>query len=191
MNLKDAIEGRNNNLNFLRMAAAYAVLVSHSFAIATGKPEAEPLRESLGITLGTISVDVFFIASGLLVSSSLLKKGDLLYFVLARVLRIYPALVVMAIFTTFFLGAAVTTEPIGEYLRSTETYKYFIRVSLVVFGVPQNLPGVFADNPYKYAVNGSLWTLPYEIKMYEILVVIWLCGKLTSRHVTSRHVTSR
>jgi peptidoglycan/LPS O-acetylase OafA/YrhL len=33
--------------------------------------------------------------------------------------------------------------------------------------------GVFTGNPYRNAVNGSLWTLPHEVAMYLILVV-WL-----------------
>ncbi len=34
------------------------------------------------------------------------------------------------------------------------------------------MPGVFNNVPWKNAVNGSLWTLPYEVKMYAILAVI-------------------
>jgi len=37
-----------------------------------------------------------------------------------------------------------------------------------------NLPGVFANLPYKDAVNGSLWTLRYEVAMYALLSIFGL-----------------
>ena len=37
-----------------------------------------------------------------------------------------------------------------------------------------NLPGVFEGNPWRFGVNGSLWTMPYEIKMYGILLLVWV-----------------
>lgn len=38
-----------------------------------------------------------------------------------------------------------------------------------------NLPGVFTNNPHRYAFNGSLWTLPYEIWLYLALGMFWIC----------------
>ena len=41
-------------------------------------------------------------------------------------------------------------------------------------GVAHTLPGVFESTPYKLAINGSLWTLNYEVRMYALLLVAWL-----------------
>ncbi|EQD55913.1 Acyltransferase 3, partial [mine drainage metagenome] len=69
MRLASFIEGRNNNFNLIRMIAAYAVLVTHSFALAIGTGNAEPLQATLGMTIGSIAVDIFFLTSGFLIMS--------------------------------------------------------------------------------------------------------------------------
>ena len=38
-------------------------------------------------------------------------------------------------------------------------------------GVKMGVPGVFESNAFPQALNGSLWTLPYEVKMYVVLAV--------------------
>jgi peptidoglycan/LPS O-acetylase OafA/YrhL len=174
MKLKDLASGRNNNLNLIRMLAALAVLVSHSFALSIGTPDAEPFRSSIDMTPGLIAVDVFFVASGFLVTASLLFRQSALEFVWARALRIFPALWVMMLLTVFALGVGLTTWPKSHYLTSASTYIYFVKCSTLVRGVVYRLPGVFDGNPCGNAVNGSLWTLPLELKMYAILVLVWL-----------------
>ena len=74
MHLSDFTAGRDNNFNLIRMAAALAVLVSHAFALAIGKSAAEPFQALLGMTMGSIAVDVFFLTSGFLVTASLLSR---------------------------------------------------------------------------------------------------------------------
>jgi peptidoglycan/LPS O-acetylase OafA/YrhL len=61
MQLSNFTEGKNNNFNLIRIFAALAVLVTHSFALAIGASDAEPFHKSLGMTIGTIAVDIFLL----------------------------------------------------------------------------------------------------------------------------------
>jgi peptidoglycan/LPS O-acetylase OafA/YrhL len=49
-------------------------------------------------------------------------------------------------------------------------------------GVTYQLPGVFAENPYRSVVNGSLWTLPREVRLYVALGLLWLIARLLGRY---------
>lgn len=178
--LSEFTAGKDNNFNLIRILAALAVLVTHSFALATGSPSSEPFRMTLGITMGTIAVDIFFITSGFLVTGSLLSKESALEFVWARFLRIYPALVVMVVLTVFALGPYFTTLPLADYFYDRKTYIYLLKCSTLIGNLSFYLPGVFEENPYKGAINGSLWTMPYEIKMYGLLIAFWLILRLVS-----------
>lgn len=171
--LADYAQGRNNNFNLIRFIAAFAVLLTHTFALVTGNPQAEPLRSEFGISLGTIAVDIFFITSGYLVTASLLNRQSLAEFIWARVLRIYPALWVM-LFITFLVSVVVTKLPVAEFLSNYQVAVYFIKCATLLAGVAYDLPGVFDTNPYKSAVNGSLWTMPYELRMYLMLAGLWV-----------------
>ena len=174
MKLSNYTQGRDNNFNLIRIIAALAVLVTHSFALAIGTADAEPLREKLGMTLGSIAVDVFFITSGFLVTASLINRQSTIEFIWARAFRIFPALIVMLLLTVFVMSVAFTTLPTLAYLSSPEIYIYLGKCATLISGVVYTLPGVFENNPYKSAVNGSLWTMPWEIRMYAILAAAWL-----------------
>lgn len=174
MKLKHYSQGRDNNFNLIRIAAAMAVLVTHSFALSIGSGLGEPFRNSLGMTMGDIAVDIFFITSGFLVTASLLTRQSALEFLWARVLRIYPALFVMLFITVFILGVTFTSASMANYWSSSQTYLYLAKSATLLLGVAYTLPGVFNENPYPHAVNGSLWTMPYEVWMYGVLVLVWL-----------------
>lgn len=171
MKLSNLTQGRDNNFNLIRIIAAFAVLVDHSFALSLGSPDAVPTI--IGMSMAVLPVDVFFVTSGFLVTASLLKRQSIIEFVLARVLRIYPALLVMQFLVVFGLGLFFTTAPWKSYLVSYHTFLYWIKGSTLFTGLVTTLPGVFESNPFKNIVNGSLWTMPYEIGMYAILVGIW------------------
>ena len=173
LRLSKFTQGRDNNFNLIRFFAALLVLITHSFSIVTGDVNQEPFRTSLGISLGTVAVDIFFITSGFLVTASLLTRKSLVDFVLARFLRIFPALWVM-LCITFFGGLWITSFTLTEFLTDLTVYKYFLKCSTLLFGVAHTLPGVFHDNPYPNAVNGSLWTMPNELRMYATLAIVWL-----------------
>lgn len=164
-------QGKDNNFNLIRLLAAASVLFGHSFALLK---QPEPLAAWLGMSIGSIAVDVFFVSSGFLVGASLLTKKQARSYLLARALRIYPALIVMSLLSVLVLGTYFTTLPLAQYFGQKEIYTFFIKCATVLGGVAFHLPGVFADNPFPDAVNGSLWSMVYEVKMYLLLLLLWL-----------------
>ena len=168
------VGGRDNNFNLVRFLAASAVLFSHSFALAIGRSSAEPLHESLGVTLGQIAVDIFFLTSGFLVTGSLLARRDVAKFAIARCLRIYPGLIVAILLTTTVVGWHFTSLSPTDFYSSKETWRYVLKNATMITGEMHTLPGAFETTPWRHLVNASLWTLPYELGMYLVLAVLWL-----------------
>ena len=102
--------GRDNNFNLIRFLAALAVIYSHCFPISQGAAALEPFESTLGISLGEIAVHVFFVTSGFLVTGSIIKKKELVGFFFARILRIFPALIVSGL--SFFPIPFKTLSPL-------------------------------------------------------------------------------
>jgi peptidoglycan/LPS O-acetylase OafA/YrhL len=117
---------------------------------------------------------VFFVTSGFLVTGSLVNRGEVVAYLWARALRIYPAIWAMLILTVFVLAPALTTLPPADYFASPKTHDYFIKCATLIGGVRYSLPGVFETNPLHAEFNGSLWTLPIEMRLYCYLAAGWL-----------------
>jgi peptidoglycan/LPS O-acetylase OafA/YrhL len=171
-------EGRDNNFNLLRFIAATMVIWSHSFPLALGPGDNEPLRSSLGVTFGSIAVDIFFVSSGYLIAASLVSSKNIFRFAWARFLRIYPGLIVATVVTVVFIGLFISTEDTSRYFLDRSTWKFLIKNSALLLGIEYSLPGTFTHTPAAYAVNGSLWTLPKELLMYAIFAGVWLIAGL-------------
>lgn len=169
--LSDVADGRNNNFNLLRMSAASAVLVSHAYPIALGSGATEPLSSLLRMTLGTLAVVSFFAISGFFISQSLDRSKIFLSFVVARVLRVYPGLLAVLLLTAFVLGPLFTSQPLASFFTKPETFLYLPR-NLSLKWLQYDLPGVFQHNPYGPAINGSLWSLFYEITCYGLVAIL-------------------
>ena len=176
MKLSKLVDNRDNNFNLIRILSAILVLVSHSYALSLGKGTHDP------IGLGGKAVDVFFFTSGFLVTLSLMRSRSIIKFAASRILRIYPALVVMTLLTTTTLGLYASDKPFIDFAKSPTTKAYLWSCSTLIWGVSYELPGVFENNPYPKAVNGSLWTMPYEMYVYMGLATLWLLANITGRN---------
>ena len=70
------------------------------------------------------------------------------------------------------LGPLVTSLPLQDYLRSPQLATYLARSFALTPSSP-GLPSVtFADTSVGNIVNGSLWTLRYEIMMYAMVLLL-------------------
>ena len=171
--LDRVVHARSNNFDALRFCAAISVLVSHSFPLSFDIATPQPL-ETFSVRqtdLGLIAVFVFFVISGYLITQSFDRSPFVLRFVKARILRIYPGLFEVAFVTVILLGPAVTVLPIHQYLSQPETM-WYIPHALSLFSIQYQLPGVFKNNPVRGVINGSLWTLEYEVLMYLVVLAL-------------------
>lgn len=181
--LVDRMEGRKNHFDLIRFIAASLVVVTHAYATSLGNEKSEPfiILSDGQSTLGYVAVLIFFVTSGFLITMSYDRSRSPIYFLKARVLRIFPALIVIVLITVFIMGPLLTTLTIPEYFRDAGTYSYLR--AMFLWPMPFELPGVFEANVYAGIVNGSLWTLAYEFLFYFVVLLFGMTKLLDRKHV--------
>lgn len=162
----DRNRGFGPGFDFVRIALAFAVLAWHQPGIVTGDhslPNASPIWiYNYGV------LPMFFALSGFLVAGSAQRLTFHSFFV-NRALRILPALAMEIFLSAFVLGLVFTSLSTKEYFTNPKFRTYFLNI---VGWVHYKLPGVFETNPYPEFVNESLWTVPYEMACYALMVFV-------------------
>jgi peptidoglycan/LPS O-acetylase OafA/YrhL len=173
--LADILNADENSFNLVRIAAALAVLVSHSFLLLAGPDHVEPLGASTPFTLGQHAVNAFFVISGLTLSHSLARNRNLMHYAWARCLRIFPALLGYGLLFALVAGPLLTTWSRLDYFTDAHTWFYPAAV-LMQFARATPPPGIFSNLPIADAANNPLWTIKYEIAAYVGLAIVFGLG---------------
>jgi peptidoglycan/LPS O-acetylase OafA/YrhL len=174
-------------LNLIRLVLALLVLVSHTYPL--GGFGADPAWPTLrpSTSLGGFAVGAFFALSGLLVTMSGLRRSPY-EFIRSRFLRIVPAYLVVVVVAAALLGPAVWLSDHGTLhgyfnFGVTGPAMYVARNLLFPVGLQYAINDVFATStPYGLltgtsAVNGSLWTLPMELRCYLVALAVVVVGR--------------
>lgn len=183
MLLRDLLKKENNNLDIFRVGAALMVIYGHAYAIVPTPGQIDIIGRWLGFDYsGSLAVKVFFFLSGLVVTNSLMTKRSVTHFVISRVFRIWPALIVVLLACALILGPVFTELPVVAYLSLGQVYGYIEHNALM--DVQYVLPGVFENLP-RNAVNGSLWSIPYEVAAYIVLLSVFMMRLLEPRYLAT------
>lgn len=165
---------RLNALNALRLALALSVIVWHSFPLSGNTVGFEPLRQLLEES----GVDGFFAISGFLIFGSWRRNPDWFRFIVARVLRIFPAFWVCLVATSFAIAPVATciaTQDSYFKVVSTDNVTYVLRNAALRIFQP-DIGGTPVDVPFPGSWNGSLWTLWWEFLCYLLVLSLGLVG---------------
>ena len=165
----ESFDKNPNNFDALRIVAALTVLAVHQYALMG---QTEPGIPGM-VSWGLVAVWVFFVISGYLVAQSWCSDPHVLRFALRRVLRIWPALTVVVVLSAFVLGPWITTRALPDYWHHAMTWDY---LQNLLMQSRYFLPGVLEDAPGNKSINGSLWTIPYEVSCYVVLAVVGVLG---------------
>ena len=162
----------DNNLDIVRYYLSFAVLFAH-FAELTGSVNYFP-------TSSYTAVGGFFMLSGFLVFYSYLRSKSLKQYFVRRARRILPPYIAIVLLCAV-CGVFISSLSAGEYLCSTDFWKYLGANLTFANFIQPSLPGVF-EGQVTQAVNGSLWTMKVEILLYiSIPIVAWIllrCNKI-------------
>jgi peptidoglycan/LPS O-acetylase OafA/YrhL len=181
--LEKVVKRSNNNFDLIRLIAALMVVFAHSFDLFRNLGYQDPARFFTGESMGTLAVYLFFFLSGIFITASFISKKSHFSFVMMRLFRIWPGLIFCTIVTVFIIGALLTSLPLQEYLRDIATWKFLFSDILLYNVDSHRLPGLFLSNHFGSAVNGSLWTLPLEVKCYCMVFLIGIIGAFKYKKV--------
>ena len=168
-------------INFIRFLLATLVLISHSWPLTGYGKDPTFIHKDIELTLGTFAVSLFFGISGFLVGYSVIKRPAT-DFILNRILRILPAYVLILFVSVFMLGPLIHFSEGGVLntyfnLNQDGPFAYFLHNLVMPMDVTYKINNLFETNPYSFVINGSLWTLPLEFRLYLLLLLLVLIGK--------------
>jgi peptidoglycan/LPS O-acetylase OafA/YrhL len=173
-------------LNFIRLLLALFVLYSHSFPLGGfgGDPTFLWVKEA---SYGSFAVGAFFALSGLLITLSA-QRNTIEKFFISRFLRVVPAYATVLLSSSFLIGPIVyynTHQSLVGYfnLNPAGPITSILRNLTFPLYVEAGINDVFATTtPFGElrggsVVNGSLWTLPIEVRCYFLAILIFTFGR--------------
>ena len=184
VSLEAAIGTHANGFNLVRLVCALLVVVYHGSSMNPAASMRDPLSTLLAphSDLGALAVGVFFVISGMFITRSWMGDPHLGRFAVRRVARIVPGLFVCLLVTTV-LAVTFFSPPGWRGLFDPAPWRYIFGNTVLhwlVYNIPPEelaLPGVLAGQH----LNGPLWTLYWEGRMYVMVALVGLAAALPLR----------
>lgn len=176
--LKNIYDRKNNSFGLLSMIMAIMIIYYHCYYLFYGpSPDNLDFFSNLFVSedTGGIVVAMFFIISGFMIATSIKNSKNIKSFLLKRVKRIFPPLILVVAVCTFVVAPVLSELPKEKFIVQPNLYiNYFLDNILIIKNSNYGIPTVLLDNPYPYTINGSLWTIKHQFFMYLYIIPLFL-----------------
>lgn len=148
-----------NCFDFLRYFFAFSLILVHFCTLTE--------TEQFWVIGGQTRVKAFFTITGFLVVYSFLRHNNLKTYARKRIMRIMPAYVIVILFCWSVCIFLTPLKP-EAYFTQSQTWQYLAANLTMMNFLQPSLPEVFIDC-YEPSVNGSLWSMKYEVLFYILI----------------------
>jgi peptidoglycan/LPS O-acetylase OafA/YrhL len=176
------VSPQQNAFGLVRLLLAGLVIVSHAFPLGGFGLDPTGFLTHSQVNIGFLALLAFFVLSGYLITDSM-RKTRVLTFLWHRGLRILPGFWAVLVFGAVVVGPLAWTiergsiagywtladrGPVTYLLNNFSTY-------IGQFGIHD----IFLRTPYgqmvdRSAINGSIWSLYFEMRLYLTIAVLGL-----------------
>jgi peptidoglycan/LPS O-acetylase OafA/YrhL len=182
--LAQAIDSHDNGFNLVRLVCALLVVVFHGYQLNTLRAATDPATSWLmpNTDLGGLAVGVFFLVSGIFITQSWMRDPHAGRYALRRVARIVPGLFACLLVTTVAAYAFFSERGLAGLLGAAPWRFIFGNTALhwLHYNIPPEelrIAGVLGGQD----LNGPLWTLYWEGRMYVMVALVGLAAALPLR----------
>lgn len=179
LKVDEFLRKENNNLDLIRLILASMVIYGHAPVFVNATGQTDFIAKYLHFTYsGNLAVLTFFLISGLLVSNSLFTKANWKVYIISRIFRLLPGLMFVSL-CTIIICSYFSNENFLTYISHSLDYVYKNAILEIQYEI--NNVSFMRDNypmpQYANTINGSLWTIPLEFKMYLMMLGIWFVSR--------------
>lgn len=158
-----------NNFTGARLLLASGVIWTHCYWLATGVSAEDELSGLIGLPVSHLAVNGFFFVSGFLICQSLFRQANVTSFLMMRVARIWPALILCTVLT--LAAFAMLSDRAVNFVTEPESLRFALMNLVMIFVKPAfSVPSLVAGGE-PLVVNGSLWTIPWELRCYLVMAL--------------------
>ena len=158
-----------NSFGFLRLIFSCGVAISH-LPILLG----QSVPKFWGEIFGRNSIECFFVISGYLLGNSLTAHRSPARFLTKRFLRIFPSLFSCLIITSLVVSFFFRDGSVTSISKSVWTY---VSLNSLIWSRTFTIDSAFVGNSTPQIINGSLWSLGFEIQCYLVLIMLFVACK--------------
>ncbi|PID52989.1 MAG: acyltransferase [Micrococcales bacterium] len=178
------LRGHANAFGLFRLVMASMVIFSHAFYLGHWGEDPTLVWSNHQSDLGNLAVLGFFVISGYLIAKSAMSTNIMSYF-WRRGLRIFPGFLVVLVVGAVILGPwfyyRLHGSMAGYWTWESPGPWTYVRDNASLKMRQYGVHDVLLQTPYGQrkeasVINGSLWTLWYEWRMYVIVGLLAFTG---------------
>lgn len=172
--IKNIYDSHNNSFTILSIIMSITIIIFHCYPLFSVGGVGFISKHMNTENVGSVVVAMFFVISGFMITTSIKNSKNVFIYLHKRIKKIIPPLFLCLVISALIIPPLVLKINIFKYIIHPRNYfNYIFDNIFMIKNTVYNIFNTFKDNPYPYAINGSIWSLKHQFFMYLLMIPIF------------------